>query len=109
MRAQLRGAHLGSTVTTSPTGGAAQLCRLPYAPIKRRNPRTAVEALTTGFPGSAGRIVETVVDSGIEVFRRRNIETVRRLNAIRCAIRAPATSRPLQVLEIAKQRRARRF
>ena len=47
------------------------------APSRRAIPRTAVEALTPDFQGVL-RDVETVVDSGIEVFAQ-NIETVRRL------------------------------
>ena len=45
--------------------------------IKRLNPATAVEALTPDFDGVAEH-VETVVDSGLEVFAQ-NVETVRRL------------------------------
>src|SRR5579871_1107165 len=45
--------------------------------IKLRNPATAVEALTPDFQGVL-RDVETVVDSGIDVFAQ-NIETVCRL------------------------------
>lgn len=45
--------------------------------IKKRNPKTAVEALTPDFQGRL-RDVETVVDSGLEVFAQ-NVETVRRL------------------------------
>lgn len=45
--------------------------------IKRLNPDTAVEALTPDFNGVAEH-VETVVDSGLEVFAQ-NVETVRRL------------------------------
>jgi len=45
--------------------------------IKRLNPRTAVEALTPDFGGVTAH-VETVVDSGLEVFAQ-NVETVRRL------------------------------
>ncbi|MEJ2530297.1 MAG: lipoyl synthase [Halioglobus sp.] len=45
--------------------------------VKAVNPETAVEALTPDFLGVA-RDVETVVDSGIEVFAQ-NVETVRRL------------------------------
>jgi len=45
--------------------------------IKRVNPQTAVEALTPDFQGRLND-VETVVDSGLEVFAQ-NVETVRRL------------------------------
>ena len=59
-----------------PDGGAAHYAAC-VAAIKRRNPRTAVEALTPDFQGVPAQ-VETVVDSGVEVFAQ-NIETVRRL------------------------------
>ncbi|MEP1472430.1 MAG: lipoyl synthase [Halieaceae bacterium] len=45
--------------------------------VKERNPETGVEALTPDFLGDLAD-VETVVDSGIEVFAQ-NVETVRRL------------------------------
>jgi lipoic acid synthetase len=45
--------------------------------IRERNPDTAVEALTPDFQGVL-RDVETVVDSGLQVFAQ-NVETVRRL------------------------------
>jgi lipoic acid synthetase len=45
--------------------------------IKRLNPGTAVEALTPDFQGVL-EDVETVVDSGVDVFAQ-NVETVRRL------------------------------
>ena len=45
--------------------------------IRARNPATAVEALTPDFQGVL-RDVETVVDSGLQVFAQ-NVETVRRL------------------------------
>jgi lipoic acid synthetase len=57
-------------------GGAAHYAACVRA-IKARNPGTAVEALTPDFQGVL-RDVETVVDSGIEVFAQ-NIETVQRL------------------------------
>jgi lipoic acid synthetase len=57
-------------------GGAAHYAACIRA-IKERNPTTAVEALTPDFQGVL-RDVETVVDSGLEVFAQ-NIETVRRL------------------------------
>ena len=59
-----------------PDGGAAHYAACVRA-IKTANPHTAVEALTPDFGGDPGA-VETVVDSGIEVFAQ-NIETVRRL------------------------------
>ena len=59
-----------------PDGGAGH-----YAACVRRvkavNPETAVEALTPDFLGVAADL-ETVVDSGIEVFAQ-NVETVKRL------------------------------
>ena len=45
--------------------------------VKELNPDTGVEALTPDFLGALGD-VETVVDSGIEVFAQ-NVETVKRL------------------------------
>ena len=59
-----------------PDGGAAHYAACVRA-IKRRNPDTAVEALTPDFGGVLGDVA-TVLDSGIEVFAQ-NIETVRRL------------------------------
>jgi lipoic acid synthetase len=59
-----------------PDGGAAHYAACIRA-IKRRNPDTAVEALTPDFQGVLGD-VEVVVDSGLEVFAQ-NLETVRRL------------------------------
>ena len=57
-------------------GGAAHYAACVHA-IRRRNPHTAVEALTPDFCGVLAD-VETVVSSGIAVFAQ-NIETVRRL------------------------------
>jgi lipoic acid synthetase len=59
-----------------PDGGAAHYAACIRA-IKERSPATAVEALTPDFEGVLAD-VETVVDSGLEVFAQ-NIETVRRL------------------------------
>ena len=59
-----------------PDGGAAHYAACVRA-IKRRNPRTAVEALTPDFQG-VPTDVATVLDSGVDVFAQ-NIETVRRL------------------------------
>ena len=59
-----------------PDGGAAHFAATVRA-IKARCPETAVEALTPDFSGVL-RDVETVVDSGLEVFAQ-NVETVRRL------------------------------
>jgi len=57
-------------------GGAGHYAACVRA-IKQRCPQTAVEALTPDFQGVLAD-VETVVDSGLEVFAQ-NIETVRRL------------------------------
>jgi lipoic acid synthetase len=59
-----------------PDGGSAHYAAAVRA-IKRRNPGTAVEALTPDFQGIM-RDVQTVVDSGVDVFAQ-NVETVRRL------------------------------
>ena len=59
-----------------PDGGAAHFAAAVRA-IKRVSPETAVEALTPDFQGVL-RDVETVVDSGLEVFAQ-NVETVERL------------------------------
>ena len=57
-------------------GGAAHYAACVRA-IKEMNPGTAVEALTPDFQGALAD-VETVIDSGVEVFAQ-NVETVRRL------------------------------
>ena len=57
-------------------GGAAHYAAVVRA-IKRRNPGTAVEALTPDFKGVL-RDVHTVIDAGVEVFAQ-NVETVERL------------------------------
>ncbi|HEV2284729.1 MAG TPA: lipoyl synthase [Steroidobacteraceae bacterium] len=57
-------------------GGAAHYAACVRA-IRRRNPGTAVEALTPDFQGVPADVA-TVVDSGVAVFAQ-NIETVRRL------------------------------
>jgi lipoyl synthase len=59
-----------------PDGGAAHYAASIRA-IKRRNPHTAVEALTPDFAGVLAD-VRTVMDSGLNVFAQ-NIETVERL------------------------------
>jgi lipoic acid synthetase len=59
-----------------PDGGAAHFAACVRA-IKARSPATVVEALTPDFQGVTAD-VETVVDSGLEVFAQ-NVETVRRL------------------------------
>ncbi len=74
--------NLGYVVLTSvdrddlPDGGAGHFAACVRA-IRAASPQTAVEALTPDFQGIAAD-VETVVDSGIEVFAQ-NVETVRRL------------------------------
>ena len=74
--------NLGYVVLTSvdrddlPDGGASHFAACVRA-IKRESPRTAVEALTPDFQGVLAD-VETVVDSGLEVFAQ-NVETVERL------------------------------
>jgi lipoic acid synthetase len=59
-----------------PDGGAKHYADTIRA-IKARNPQTAVEALTPDFQGVM-RDVQTVLDSGLDVFAQ-NVETVRRL------------------------------
>ncbi len=59
-----------------PDGGAAHYAACVRA-IKRLNPNTAVEALTPDFRGVTSA-VETVVESGLDVFAQ-NVETVERL------------------------------
>ncbi len=84
-----------------PDGGAGH-----YAACVRRvkevNPDTAVEALTPDFLGVL-KDVETVVDSGVEVFAQ-NVETVRRLTH---PVRDPRAGyeQTLAVLAHAKQYR----
>jgi lipoic acid synthetase len=70
--------------------------------IKRRCPRTAVEALTPDFQGAL-EDVETVVDSGLDVYAQ-NVETVRRLTH---PVRDPRASyeQTLAVLAHAKRHR----
>ena len=57
-------------------GGSAHYAAAVRA-IKRRNPGTAVEALTPDFQGVM-RDVHTVLDAGVDVFAQ-NVETVSRL------------------------------
>lgn len=80
-------------------GGAAHYAACIRA-IKARNPATAVEALTPDFEGVLAD-VETVVDSGLEVFAQ-NIETVRRLTH---PVRDPRAGydQTMRVLEHAKR------
>ena len=82
-----------------PDGGAAHYAACVRA-IKARTPATAVEALTPDFQGVLAD-VETVVDSGLEVFAQ-NLETVRRLTH---PVRDPRAGyeQTLRVLAHAKQ------
>jgi lipoyl synthase len=84
-----------------PDGGAAHLAACVRA-IKEANPKTAVEALTPDFQGVLAD-VETVVDSGIEVFAQ-NVETVERLTH---PVRDPRAGyrQTLDVLEHSKRHR----
>ena len=82
-------------------GGAAHYAAAIRA-IKRRNPGTAVEALTPDFQGVL-RNVQTVLDSGPDVFAQ-NVETVRRLTH---PVRDPRAGyeQTLSVLHAAKTHR----
>ena len=82
-------------------GGAGQYAAC-VRKVKEINPETAVEALTPDFLGVLAD-VETVVDSGIEVFAQ-NVETVRRLTH---PVRDPRASyeQTLNVLAHAKRYR----
>ncbi|MGI9326654.1 MAG: lipoyl synthase [Pseudomonadales bacterium] len=82
-------------------GGAAHYAACVRA-IKRRNPQTAVEALTPDFSGCEADVA-TVVDSGLEVFAQ-NLETVKRLTH---RVRDPRAgyAQTLSVLRFAKQHR----
>jgi lipoic acid synthetase len=99
--------NLGYVVLTSvdrddlADGGAGHFAACVRA-IKAASPRTAVEALTPDFQGVRAD-VETVVDSGIEVFAQ-NVETVERLTH---PVRDPRAGyrQTLDVLEHAKQYR----
>ncbi|TGD74764.1 lipoyl synthase [Mangrovimicrobium sediminis] len=84
-----------------PDGGAGHYASC-VREVKARNPQTAVEALTPDFLGVLTD-VETVVDSGIEVFAQ-NVETVRRLTH---PVRDPRASyeQTLDVLAHAKRYR----
>ena len=85
-----------------PDGGAAHFAAC-VREIKQLNPETAVEALTPDFQGVMAD-VETVVDSGLEVFAQ-NVETVKRLTH---PVRDPRASyeQTMQVLAHAKQHRS---
>ena len=80
-------------------GGAAHYAACVRA-IKTDHPGTAVEALTPDFQGVL-RDVQTVVDSGVDVFAQ-NVETVRRLTH---PVRDPRAGydQTLRVLEHAKR------
>ncbi len=82
-------------------GGAAHYAAC-VREIKRQNPDTAVEALTPDFDGVEAHI-ETVVDSGLEVFAQ-NVETVHRLTH---PVRDPRAGyeQTIEVLRHAKQHR----
>jgi len=84
-----------------PDGGAQHYADCIRA-IKRENPKTAVEALTPDFQGRHD-CIETVVDSGLEVFAQ-NVETVRRLTH---PVRDPRAGyeQTLNLLEYAKKHR----
>ena len=84
-----------------PDGGAGHYADC-VREIKKVNPQTAVEALTPDFQGRL-ECVETVVDSGLEVFAQ-NVETVRRLTH---PVRDPRAGyeQTLSVLEHAKNYR----
>jgi lipoic acid synthetase len=84
-----------------PDGGAGHYAACVRR-VKETNPDTAVEALTPDFLGVLAD-VETVVDSGIEVFAQ-NVETVRRLTH---PVRDPRASyeQTLAVLAHAKAHR----
>src|SRR5215831_4051287 len=84
-------------------GGAGHYAACIRA-IKEQSPQTAVEALTPDFQGVLAD-VETVVDSGLEVFAQ-NIETVRRLTH---PVRDPRAGyeQTLRVLEHAKRHNPR--
>ncbi len=85
-----------------PDGGAAHFAAC-VREIKKLNPNTAVEALTPDFQGVMAD-VQTVVDSGLEVFAQ-NVETVKRLTH---PVRDPRASyeQTMQVLAHAKQHRS---
>ena len=59
-----------------PDGGAAHYAKT-IAAIKKRSPRTKIEALTPDFQG-VHQDVTTLLDSGVDVFAQ-NVETVERL------------------------------
>jgi lipoyl synthase len=85
-----------------PDGGASHYAACVRA-IRARNPGTAVEALAPDFQGVLAD-VQTVVDSGLQVFAQ-NIETVRRLTH---SVRDPRAGyeRTLEVLAHSKRHAA---
>jgi lipoyl synthase len=83
-------------------GGAAHFAAC-VREIKRLNPGTAVEALTPDFQGVTAD-VETVVDSGLDVFAQ-NVETVRRLTH---PVRDPRASYEQTLAVLAHAKRYRR-
>ncbi len=85
-----------------PDGGAGHYAACVRA-IKAMNPTTAIEALTPDFNGSSSA-VDTVVDSGLQVFAQ-NVETVERLTH---PVRDPRAgyAQTLGVLEHAKRHRS---
>ncbi len=84
-----------------PDGGAGHFAAC-VREIKRLNPGTAVEALTPDFQGALAD-VETVVDSGLDVFAQ-NVETVRRLTH---PVRDPRASYEQTLAVLAHARRHR--
>ena len=84
-----------------PDGGASHYAAC-VREIKKRNPGTAVEALTPDFNGVRAH-VEVVVNSGLDVFAQ-NVETVRRLTH---PVRDPRAGyeQTLDVLSHAKRHR----
>ncbi|MCH8505871.1 MAG: lipoyl synthase [Ectothiorhodospiraceae bacterium] len=84
-----------------PDGGAGHYAACVRA-VKEMNPETAVEALTPDFQGRL-EDVETVVDSGLEVFAQ-NVETVKRLTHV-VRDRRASYEQTLAVLAHAKRHR----
>ena len=82
-------------------GGAAHYAACVRA-IKAVNPATSVEALTPDFDGVEEH-VNTVVDSGLEIFAQ-NVETVRRLTH---PVRDPRAGYE-QTIEVLRHAKARR-
>ena len=93
---------LGQSRRRLADGGSAHYAAAVRA-IKRRNPGTAVEALTPDFQGVM-RDVHTVLDSGVDVFAQ-NVETVSRLTHPVRDPRAGYELRTIGVLRGAKTHR----